>query len=119
LRECKYRRQSIILTGFGAERFQTCVNAFQTIFSIFGRTLQDNTIQEWIPTLFDGHVAIDMGNRFFTDRRNQANHEIVPFKQSVDPDGILERAMGTDFVHLRENEVEYFKCVDDVRGKKT
>jgi hypothetical protein len=59
-----------------------------------------------------------MGNRFFTDRRNQFNQEMVPFKYSVDPDGILERAMGTEFVHLRENEVEYFKCLDNGRGGK-
>jgi hypothetical protein len=43
---------------------------------------------------------------------------MVPFKYSVDPDGILERAMGTEFVHLRENEVEYFKCLDNGRGGK-
>ena len=43
---------------------------------------------------------------------------MVPFKSSVDPDGILEEAMGTEFVHLRENEVEYFECVDDGQGRK-
>jgi hypothetical protein len=41
---------------------------------------------------------------------------MVPFKHSVDPNGILERAMGTDFVHLHENEVEYFKCIDNGKG---
>jgi hypothetical protein len=43
---------------------------------------------------------------------------MVPFKRSVDPEGILERAMGADFIHLCENEVEYFKCLDNGKGGK-
>jgi hypothetical protein len=61
---------------------------------------------------------LTLANQFFTDRHNLSNHEMVPFKSSVDSDGILEEAMGTEFVHLRENEVEYFECVDDGQGRK-
>lgn len=86
---------------------------------MFEEKLPKNALEEWSPTLFDEQVAIAMGNRFFTDRRHQANNEIVPFKQQVDPDGILDMAMGTEFVHLRENEVEYFKCVDNEKGGKS
>jgi hypothetical protein len=104
-----------MLTGFGADKLQSCIEGIQAIVHIFKKVLPANTLDEWTSTLFDGHDAIDMGNRLFTDRHDQSNHELVPFKLSVDPDGILERAMGSEFVHLRENEVEYFECVD--KGK--
>jgi hypothetical protein len=107
-----------MLTGFSDENLQECVRAIQIIFNLFEEILPNSALEAWTPTIFDGHIAIAMSNRFFTDRRNQANHEIVPFKQSVDPDGILDRAMGSDFVHVRENEVEYFKFVDDKTSGK-
>jgi len=118
LRDRKFKRQSIMLTGFGVDKMETCIKGVQAIFRRFERMLPANTLEEWTPTLFNGYNAIDMGNRFFTGRHEQSNHEIVPFKPSVDPDGILEQAMGSDFVHLRENEVEYFECVDDGSRKR-
>ena len=108
-----------MLTTFCNETMGAFIKGIQEIFSIFEETLPNNTLEAWNPSLFDGYDAIEMSNRFFTDRRNQSGHEIVPFKPSVDPDGILDKAMGTDFVHLRENEVEYFKCVDNRKGGKT
>ena len=33
----------------------------------------------------------------------------VPFSYYVDPWGILEHGKGAEFVHLTENEVDYFE----------
>jgi hypothetical protein len=107
-----------MLTGFGADQTEACIDGIQSLFRFFEQVLPADSIEVWSPSLFDGHKAIDTGNRFFTDRHNLSNHEMVPFKSSVDPDRILEEAMGTEFVHLRENEVEYFECVDDGQGRK-
>ncbi|HEY1645984.1 MAG TPA: hypothetical protein VGF75_06510, partial [Candidatus Saccharimonadales bacterium] len=67
---------------------------------------------------FDGHVAIDVGNRYFVNRRDKVDDETVPFEQCVDPDGILEEAMGSEFSHTPENEVKYFEltCANDIIG---
>ena len=62
-----------------------------------------------MPGLFDGHSAIDVGNRYFVDRRDKTDDETVSFEQSVDPDGILAEAMGSEFCHTLENEVKYFE----------
>jgi len=56
-----------MLTGFGAEQVQTYAKGIQAIFAVFEETLQEKTIEEWSPTLFNGHISIDMGNCFFTD----------------------------------------------------
>ncbi len=105
-----------MLTGFGAEQVQTYAKGIQAIFAVFEETLQEKTIEEWSPTLFNGHISIDMGNCFFTDWHNQSNEGMVPFKHSVDPDGILETVMGTEYIHLHKNEVEYFQWIDDRKG---
>ena len=104
---CKHLRQSIMLTGFGADQTEACIKGIQSLFHLFEQVLPADLIKVWSPSLFDGHKVIDAGNRFFTDRHNLCNHEMVPFKSSVDPDRILEEAIGTKFIHLCENEVEY------------
>ena len=107
-----------MLTGFGADQTEACIEGIQSLFRFFEQALPTDSIEVWSSSLFAGHQAINIGNRYFTDRHDLSNHEMVPFKSSVDPDGILEEAMGTEFVHLRENEVEYFECVDDGQGRK-
>ena len=62
-----------------------------------------------MPLLFDGHTAIDVGNRYFARRHDKADNETVTFEQCIDPDGILEKAMGSEFCHTSENEVKYFE----------
>ena len=39
------------------------------------------------------------------------DNESIAFNTSIDPDRILEKALGTDFVHISENEVKYFKLI--------
>jgi hypothetical protein len=50
-----------------------------------------------------------MGNRFFTDRHDRGQNETIDFPTSVDPNGVLTKSMGGDFVHLEENEVKYYE----------
>lgn len=52
-----------------------------------------------------------MGNRYYLHRSTILASDIIPFKSSVDPEGILRRSMGSDFGHTNENEVEYFECI--------
>ena len=74
-------------------------------------------MDDWAPTLFDEYAAIDMGNRYFTDRHNKADHEVIQIPQNVDPEGILQNAMAADFVHLAENQVSYFELTSDSTNK--
>jgi len=60
-------------------------------------------MDDWVPAVFDGHAAIDMGNQYFTDWHNSADNESIAFDTGIDPDRILEKALGTDFIHISEN----------------
>ena len=37
----------------------------------------------------------------------------IPFQSNIDPDGILTNALSNDFVHLQENEVEYYEAMQE------
>lgn len=71
-----------------------------------------------MPVLFDGYPAIKMGNRYFVNRHDKVDDETLSFEQCVDPDGILEEAMGSEFSHTLENEVKYFESTytNDIIG---
>jgi hypothetical protein len=90
----------------------------QAIHHLFFRMLPDNRMEDWSPATFENYEAIDIGNRYFTDRRDILTSEAISFKTSVDPDGILEAVTsGDEFAHTHENEVEYFEMMMDQNGQ--
>jgi hypothetical protein len=84
----------------------------------FSRSLPPGSLDDWMPVLFDGYPAIKMGNRYFVNRHDKVDDETLSFEQCVDPDGILEEAMGSEFSHTLENEVKYFESTytNDIIG---
>jgi hypothetical protein len=107
--------QSATLTGLGGSTFAKSVQNIQDINQIFARNFPQGALEDWNPTTFEGHPAIDMNNRFFTLRKQTTTEEIIPLSGAVDPYGILSDSMGLNdqFVHTMENEVEYYQLVND------
>ena len=90
------------------------IAAIQAIHHTFSRAVPDDSMEEWSPTVFEEYQAVDMGNRYFTNRKHVSSSELVRFKSGVDPDGILESiSEGTDVAHTWENEVEYFELYEN------
>jgi hypothetical protein len=104
-------RQSIRLTALGALYLHDCIKSIVVIQHTFSRLLPPDSMEDWVPAAFDSHAAIDMGNRYFTHRHDTTDNESVTFNTSIDPDRILEKALGTDFVHISENDVKYFELI--------
>ncbi|KDR70302.1 hypothetical protein GALMADRAFT_76349, partial [Galerina marginata CBS 339.88] len=100
--------------GLGSDKFDQAIQNVQEIHQIFGRNLPQGALEDWNSTTFEGYMAIDMNNRFFTIRKQATIEEIVPFSSVVDPHGILEGAISKDnqFVHTIENKVEYYELVN-------
>jgi hypothetical protein len=87
------------------------------IHHTFYRTLPENSMENWTPSTFDNYPAIDIGNRYFSDRRDILSSEAIAFKTSIDPDGILEAAtVDTLYAHTMENDVQYFELTADEEG---
>jgi hypothetical protein len=112
-------RQSITLTSFGTGSMNELISSIYAIHHLFARVLPENSMEPWSPTMFDECPAVDMGNRYFTNRKDISLSEALDFKTSVDPNGILTAAMaGTEFAHTVENEVAYFELIVDADGNK-
>ena len=92
--------------------------SMHAIEDIFRRQVVDGNMEVWVSSAFQGHQSIDVGNRYFTPRRHALQDRQISFSMSIDPDNILSKAMGEEFVHTEDNEVEYYEARKEGRGIK-
>jgi hypothetical protein len=106
-------RQSVMLTGLSSPKFEEAITSIYQIQDMFRRTAIEGTMEEWTPSVFQEHLSIDIGNRYFTPRQYALQDRQIPFRACVDPDNILSDAMGDKFVHIEENDVEYYEAYQE------
>jgi hypothetical protein len=111
LRQRKFLKQSIMLTGLGGRSFAECIENIHEIREILAHEFPRDAMEDWSPSRFGQFDAVDMSNRYFTSRRDMNGEAPVPFQSSTDPDHILMDALSNDFVHLQENRVEYYEAM--------
>lgn len=99
-----------MLTGLSSPKFNNAVQSIQAIEDIFRRQVVEGNMEVWVPSSFQGHPSIDVGNRYFTPRQHALQDRQISFSQAIDPDNILFEAMGEEFVHTEDNEVEYYEA---------
>ena len=75
-------------------------------------------MEVWVPSLFQGHQSIDVGNRYFTPYQHALQDHHISFSPATDPDNRLSETMGEEFVHTEDNKVEYYKARKEGRGTK-
>ena len=108
-----------MLTGLSSPKFDEAIASIYEIQNMFRRTAVDGTtMEEWVPSLFQKHVTIDVGNRYFTPRKYALQDQQIAFSASVNPHNILSEAMGDQFVHVEENCVEYYEARKENGGTK-
>ena len=113
-----YLRQSLMLTGLSSPKFDDAVLSVQAIGDIFQQQVGDGSMEVWVPSAFQGHPSINVGNQYFTPSQHALQDCQVSFSPVIDPDNILSEAMGGDFVHTEDNEVEYYEARKEGRGTK-
>jgi hypothetical protein len=99
-----------MLTGLASPKFNDAILSMRAIEDIFRRQVVDRNMEVWVPSAFQGHPSIDVSNRYFTPRQHALQDRHISFSQAVDPDNILSEAMGEEFVHTEDNEVEYYEA---------
>jgi hypothetical protein len=100
----------MMLMGLSSPKFNNAVQSIQAIEDIFRRQVVEGNMELWVPSSFQGHPSIDVGNRYFTPRQHALQDRQISFRQAIDPDNILFEAMGEEFVHTEDNEVEYYEA---------
>ena len=103
-------RQSVTLTGLSSPIFDEAITSVYEIQDMFRQTVVNVTMEEWVPSIFQKHVSIDVGNRYFTPRKYALQDQQIEFGANVDPHNILSEAMGDQLVHVEENHVEYYEA---------
>ena len=111
-------RQSVMLTGLSSPKFDEAITSLYDIQDIFRRTVVSGTLEEWAPSLFQEHISIDIGNRYFTPRKYALQDQQIAFSANIDPHNILSEAMGDQLVHVEENHVEYYEARKENGGTK-
>ena len=99
-----------MLTGLSSPKFDNAILSIRAIEDIFRRQTVEGNMEVWVPSSFQGHLSIDVGNRYFTPRQHALQVRQISFGQAIDPDNILSEAMGEEFVHTEDNEVEYYEA---------
>jgi hypothetical protein len=105
-----YLRQSMMLTGLSSPKFNDAIQSIHAIEDIFRRQVAEGNMELWVPSAFQGHPSIDVGNRYFTPRQHALQDRHISFSPAIDPDNILSEAMGEEFVHTEDNVVEYYEA---------
>jgi hypothetical protein len=105
-----YLRQSMMLTGLSSPKFNDAILSIRAIEDIFRRQVADRNMEVWVSSAFQGHPSIDVGNRYFTPRQHALQEHHISFSPTIDPDNILSEAMRDEFVHIEDNDVEYYEA---------
>jgi hypothetical protein len=107
-----------MLTGLSSPQFNDAILSIHAIEDIFRRQAMNGNMEVWVPSAFQGHPSIDVSNRYFTPRQHALQDRQISFSPAIDPDNILSDAMGEEFVHTEDNEVEYYEAYNEGRGTK-
>lgn len=99
-----------MLSGLSLPKFNNAVMSIHAIEDTFQQQAVDGSMESWVPSTFQGHPSIDVGNRYFTSCQLALQERHISFSPAVDPDNILAEAMGEEFVHTEDNEVEYYEA---------
>ena len=111
-------RQAVMLTGLSSPMFDEAIASVGAIQDMFRRDAADGTMEEWTPSVFQEHISIDVGNRYYTPRQHALQDRQIAFSASIDPDNILSEAMGDQYIHVEENQVEYYEARKEGGGTK-
>ena len=84
--------------------------SLRAIEDIFRRQVVGRNMEAWVPSGFQGHLSMDVSNRYFTPCQHALQDPHISFNPVIDPDNILSQAMGEEFVHTEDNEVEYYEA---------
>jgi hypothetical protein len=108
--------QTLQVTDFDTPNIEKCIENIHKINRIFSLNFFKGAMQQWEPHYYNEHKAIDVANRYFTNRHDKGSLSPILFTHEVDPDGILAGAMKDDLLHLEENKVKYYELVKGENG---
>lgn len=106
----RYLRQSVVLGGAGANAFSDMLDRVGLIYSELSRAVPAGQLQPLTLISEDGSQStLDVSNRYFTSRRDEAHGQAYTLDADTDPHGYLAQLAGEDLFHGEDNTVSYFQ----------
>jgi hypothetical protein len=108
-------RQSVSITGLNEPLFTKSIESLLNMQNLFARNIGDDCLELWKPLSYrdSSYQSIDLGNRYFTSRRDDPHGSPVSFAHGVDPYGKLAAMGSGDLFHGEDNDVCYFGRIPD------
>ncbi|KAI0744662.1 hypothetical protein C8Q76DRAFT_605300, partial [Earliella scabrosa] len=103
-------KQTVTLSGLGAERFDCAVRGISTIYQMFkSRLLRSNShLRDWFPGQDGYHATLTFSNRYVTPLKDAGGEQSLDLRDVVDPFNLMGPLL-RNHIHMQENAVEYWK----------
>lgn len=112
----RFLRQGISLTAFGDKTMEGIFKKIAEIHGTYKRTFGDRLQECSIISTYKEHASVETSNRYFTAQGDANDNKICKLGEEVDPCGHLSSLTGSDFVHMADNKVYYYKCRKTGKG---
>lgn len=109
-------RQSVSITGLNEPLFIKAIDNLLTMQNMFARGIGEDCLDFWQPLSYADYQSIDLGNRYFTSRKDDPHGSSTSFRCGVDPHGRLAALAGNELFHGEDNDVCYFERVPGKNG---
>lgn len=101
-------RQAVTLAGLGSNRFSEAVKSIERVVIQFMNKLPPDSLESWQPSKYQNTEAFDAGSRYFINARVAGAAERGQFDALADPNGVLAAMVDEDFIHITDNDVQYY-----------
>ena len=85
---------------------------------MFGAHFSENALVELDREVLEGEAALTFGTRYFTPAHVCRNETSIQLGPTIDPLGLLAKAIGTRGKHLDDNRILYHEYKHDRVGSK-
>ena len=109
-------KQSVTLTGLGAQSFNDAVAAMLGLYQHMHTYLSGYNLRPWEPARISDHLTLMFGNRYLTPAKYAAGELSIDLGEYIDPFNVLRPRLTAGQAHLQENVVEYWEQEVTERG---
>lgn len=110
--------QDVSIMAADPTQFNDVIIAADEIYEKFALEFPEGTLLRTEGHTVDGELALHYGTRYFTVSKISKGETSLKLDSSIDPFGILGKAIGTRGKHLSDNKVRYYNRTDMGEGKK-
>lgn len=100
--------QDVSIMAANTAHFNDIVIAADEIYEMFAVEFPEGTLIRNDGQTIDGELTLQFGTRYFTQPKVAKGESSLPLDRSIDPFGLLAKAVAYRGKHLGDNKVKYY-----------